>query len=147
MADIKTVVIPIDFSSTMDKVIDYATSVADQLGAKVHFLNVVNDFQGYDMVLAHPSFMELTRDLKNKSEERMTGLVEDYGNLKGGASGKVITGDPAEEIVAFAKEVNADMIIIGTHGVKGFEKLIIGSTAEKVVKHAPCPVLTFNPFK
>jgi len=147
MADIKTVVIPVDFSSTMDKVVDYATSVADQLTAKVHFLYVVNDFQGYDMLLTHPSFTEMARDMKNKSEERMTGLVDDYSHLKAGSAGTVKTGDPAEEIVAFAEEIHADMIIIGTHGVKGFEKLIIGSTAEKVVKNAPCPVLTFNPYK
>ena len=147
MADIKAVVIPIEFSSTMDKVVDYAISVADQLGAKVHFLHVVNDFRGYDMVLAHPSFTELTRDLKTKSEKRMADLVEDYSHLKGGVSGTVKNGEPAEEIIVFAKEINADMIIIGTHGIKGFERMIIGSTAEKVVRNAPCPVLTFNPFK
>ncbi len=147
MADIKTVVIPIDFSSTMDKVIEYATSVADQFAAKIHFLYVVDDFKGYEMLLTHPSFTELTRDLRNKSEERMAGLVEDYSKVGGGATGAVKTGDPAEEIVAYAKGIKADMIIIGTHGVKGFEKLIIGSTADKVVKNAPCPVLTFNPFK
>lgn len=147
MAEIKTVVIPIDFSSTMDKVIDYATSVADQFGAKIHFLYIVNDFKGYEMLLAHPSFNELTRDLKIKSGERMEDLVAEYSHLKGGAAGTVEIGDPAEEIIAFAKEINADMIIIGTHGVKGFERMIIGSTAEKVVKNAPCPVLTFNPFK
>ena len=147
MADIKTVVIPIDFSSTMDKVVAYATSVADQLDAKAYFLYVVNDFQGYDMILAHPSFAVLTKDLKAQSEERMANLVDDYSHLKGGASGEIRTGDPAEEIIAFAEENNADMIIIGTHGVKGFEKILMGSTAEKVVKNAPCPVLTFNPFK
>ena len=45
------------------------------------------------------------------------------------------------------EEENANMIIIGTHGVKGLEKILMGSTAEKVVKKATCPVLTFNPFK
>lgn len=147
MADIKTVVIPVDFSSTMEKIVEYATSVADQLTAKVHFLFVVDDFQGYDMLLTHPSFTEMARDMKTKSEERMAGLVEEYSHLQAGAVGTVKTGNPAEEIVAFATEIDADMIIIGTHGVKGFERLLLGSTAEKVVKHAPCPVLTFNPFK
>ncbi|MFP7753065.1 universal stress protein [Thermodesulfobacteriota bacterium B35] len=147
MVEIKKVVVPVDFSSTMGKIVDYATSVADKLGAHVIFFHVVNDFQGYDMLLVHPSFAEMSKELKEKSEQRMAGLVEDYKHLKAGVSGKVTVGDAAEEIVNFAEKEKADMIIIGTHGVKGLEKILMGSTAEKVVKKAPCPVLTFNPFK
>ena len=147
MVEINKVVIPVDFTSTMGKVVEYATSVADKFGAKVLFLYVVNDFKGYDMMLVHPSFAVMAKDLKTQSEERMSALVEDYQQLKGGASGSVMVGDAAEKIIAFAEEENADMIIIGTHGVKGLEKILMGSTAEKVVKKATCPVLTFNPFK
>jgi nucleotide-binding universal stress UspA family protein len=147
MAEIKRVVIPVDFTSTMDKVVEYAASVADKLGARVLFLHVVNDFKGYEMMLVHPSFAMITDDLKAQSEERMAALVEDYQHLKGGASGRVMVGDAAEKIITFAEEENADMIIIATHGIKGLEKMLMGSTAEKVVKKASCPVLTFNPFK
>ncbi|HEB51032.1 MAG TPA: universal stress protein [Desulfobulbus sp.] len=147
MADIKKVVVPVDFSSATDKVAGYATSVADKLGAHVIFFHVVNDFQGYDMLLVHPSFGQMVKELQEKSEARMAALVEDYKHLENGVSGKVVIGDAAEEIVKFAEEEKADMIIIGTHGVKGLERILMGSTAEKVVKKAPCPVLTFNPFK
>jgi len=146
MAAINKVVIPVDFSSNMDKVVDYAMSIADKLGAKVLFFHVVNDFKGYDMMLVHPSFMGMTKDLELQAEERITGLVKDYEQREKGVSGNVIVGDAADEIINYAKLERADMIIIGTHGSKGLERVLMGSTAERVVKKAPCPVLVFNPF-
>ncbi len=147
MAEIKKVVVPVDFSSTTDKVVDYAMSVADKLGAEVLFFHAINDFQGYDMMLVHPSFIGMTKDLEKESKERINALVEEYKEREYGVGGDVAIGDAAEEIIKYAQEQNADMIIIGTHGVKGLEKILMGSTAERVVKNAPCPVLVFNPFK
>ena len=146
MTDIKRVVVPVDFSSTMNKVVDYGVSVADKLGAEILFLHVINDFQGYDMMLVHPSFMSMTKDLEQKAEERMANLVEDHQQRENGVRGHVVIGDAADEIIDYAKLEQADMIIIGTHGAKGLEKILIGSTADRVVKKAPCPVLVFNPF-
>ncbi len=146
MVEIKKVVVPVDFSSNMNKVVDYGMSVADKLGAEVLFLHVINDFQGYDMMLVHPSFIGMTKDLEQKAEERMANLVEDYKQRENGVRGHVVIGDAADEIIDYAKLEQADMIIIGTHGVKGLEKILIGSTADQVVKKAPCPVLVFNPF-
>ena len=147
MAAINKVVIPVDFSSNMDKVVDYALSVADKLEAKVLFFHVVNDFQGYDMMLVHPSFIGMTKDLEQQAEERMTNLVKDYESRDSGVAGSVVVGDAATEIIKFAELERADMIIIGTHGTKGLERVLMGSTASEVVKKAPCPVLIFNPFK
>ncbi len=138
------VIVPIDFTSTTGKVVKYATSIADKIGAHVVFLHVVNDFQGYDMLLVHPSFSLITKDLKDKSEEKIANLVEAYQDLKCGVSGKVIIGNVAKEIVNFAVKEKADMIIIGARGVEGLEELLMGSTAKKVLDTAPCPVLTFH---
>ncbi len=146
MTEIKRVVVPVDFSSTMNKVIDYGVSVADKLGAEVLFLHVINDFNGYDMMLVHPSFMSMTKDLEQKSEERMAALVKDHKQREHGARGHVVVGDAADEIIDYARLEKADMIIIGTHGTKGLERFLIGSTADRVVKKSPCPVLVFNPF-
>ncbi|MFW8601230.1 universal stress protein [Desulfobacterota bacterium M19] len=141
------VIVPIDFTSTTDKVVKYAVSIADKMGAHVIFLHVVNDFHGYDMLLVHPSFSLITNDLKEKAEEKVADLVESYQDLKYGASGKVIIGNVAKEIVDFAADENAEMIIIGARGVKGLEELLMGSTAKKVLNTALCPVLTFHPFR
>lgn len=146
MVEINKVVIPVDFSSNMDKVVDYGLSIADKLGAKALFFHVLNDFQGYDMMLVHPSFIGMTKDLEQKAEERMANLVKDHEQREAGVKGQVVVGDAADEIINYAKLENADMIIIGTHGTKGLERVLMGSTADQIVKKAPCPVLVYNPF-
>ena len=61
--------------------------------------------------------------------------------------GKILTGDIGEEIMEYGKSINSDLIIMGTHGYKGFERIIFGSVADKVVKNACCPVMTINPYQ
>ena len=146
MAETNRVVVPIDFSSNTDKVVEYGVSIADKLGAQVLFFHVLNNFQGYDMMLMHPSFLGMSKDLEQKAEERMAALVKEHGQREHGVTGNVILGEAADEIVSYAKLERADMIIIGTHGVQGIEKILIGSTADRVVKKAPCPVLVYNPY-
>jgi len=146
MTEINTVVIPIDFSSNMDKVVDFGLSIADTFRAEVHFLHVVDDFKGYDMMLVHPSFKSMTNDLQQEANERMTQVVADYNKRENSVIGHVAVGYAADEIIAYAKKIDADMIIIGTHGNKGLERILLGSTANQVVKNASCPVLVFNPF-
>jgi nucleotide-binding universal stress UspA family protein len=59
---------------------------------------------------------------------------------------KVLMGDVGEQIVEYATEIQADMIVMGTHGYKGLEKIMFGSVADKVVRAADCPVTTINPY-
>ncbi len=140
---ISKVVLAVDFTNTTDKVIEYGLGIVEKLGAQVCFLHVVSDFEGYDMMLVHPSFTVLAADMKEKAENRLASLVEDHP----GSCGAVEIGDAAEKIVEYSAKEGADMIIIGTHGAKGLERIILGSTAERVIKQASCPVLTFNPLK
>jgi len=146
MAEISRVVVPVDFSSNSAKVVEYGVAIADKLGAEVLFFHVINNFQGYDMMLVHPSFLGMSKDLEQKAEDRLAVLVKEYASRAQGASGAVIVGDAAEEIVNYATLEKAAMIIIGSHGVKGREKIPLGSTADRVIKNSPCPVLLFNPF-
>ena len=147
MIQVKKVIIPVDFTSTMDKVVDYATSIADQLKSEIIFFHVINDFKGYDMMLVHPSFEPIRKDMEEATKERMADLIKDHKDRDQPVSGKVVFGEAGEEIVNFARDEKADMVIIGTHGTKGLERILMGSTAEYVVKKAPCPILSFNPYK
>ena len=64
-----------------------------------------------------------------------------------GCEGVVLLADAADSIVALAEERKADLIIIGTHGAKGIEKVLLGSVAERVLKRAGCPTLVYNPYR
>jgi nucleotide-binding universal stress UspA family protein len=77
-----------------------------------------------------------------KARKRLAGdKLDDVGEVGAHRAG----GDGGEEIINYVKKQGIDMIIIGTHGRKGLEKVMFGSVAEGVIKEAPCPVLTINP--
>ena len=88
--------------------------------------------------------MELNR------QEAVGGWVESHlsGTRDPGVHVDILTlpGDPAQVIVACAAELSADLLVLGTRGASGFEHLVLGSVAEKVLRHAPCPVLTVPPL-
>jgi nucleotide-binding universal stress UspA family protein len=73
--------------------------------------------------------------------------MEDHLSGVSQAESLVLRGDIADEIVKTAAEKNVDLIVMGTHGRKGLEKVLLGSVAERVIKNAPCPVMTVNPYR
>jgi nucleotide-binding universal stress UspA family protein len=147
MVEIKKIVTPVDFGKNTDKLVEYALYVADKLSAQISFFHVVEPYSTGDMMLGSPSFGELEQKRKADAEQRMANLVQDKENEDRRCFGKVCSGDVVDEIVAFAREEKADLIIIGTHGAKGLEKILLGSVAERVLKNAHCPSLVMNPYK
>ena len=145
MREISQILVPIDFAKHTNKLVEFAIYVAGKFSANVKFLNVSETFGAY-AGLAHLSLDLAAEELHAYYDKKMVSLVEDNKEKCPGCYGKVVKGDIVDEIIAFAKKENADLIIIGTHGSKGIEKIILGSVAERVVKNAPCPSLTFNPY-
>ena len=146
MREISQILVPIDFDKHTNKLVEFAIYMAGELSANVNFLHVSETFGAYAGI-AHPSFDMAANELRAHCEEKMANLVDDNKEKCAGCNGKVvIKGDIVDEIIAYAKKENTDLIIIGTHGSKGIEKILLGSVAERVVKNAPCPTLTFNPY-
>ncbi len=146
MAEIKKILFPVDFTASSDKVLPYVKLMADKLGAKVSLVHVVRgaeEFAGFEMGAAWYSSFE--KELIDGAEKAMTRFVEENG--LNDAETAVLVGDAGEELVKYAEDNGVDMIIMGTHGRKGLEKIMFGSVAAEVVKKAKCPVLTVNPFK
>ena len=146
MAEIKKILFPVDFTASSDKVLPYVKLMADKLGAKVSLVHVVRgaeEFAGFEMGAAWYSSFE--KELIDGAEKAMTRFVEENG--LNDAETAVLVGDAGEELVKYAEDNGIDMIIMGTHGRKGLEKIMFGSVAAEVVKKAKCPVLTVNPFK
>lgn len=134
------ILVPIDFSRPSLKAIPYALAIARQFGAEVHLLHVVDTTQ-------YPPPTLLTLPLVPQAEwnRRLRKRLEAVA-LKYRINGKVFALDPRngtayEEICAIAGELKADLIVIATHGYTGYKHIFLGSTAERVVQHSPCPVL------
>lgn len=153
MNEIRTIMTPIDFSENAPKIAESAISIAGKFKAALHFVFVVQDFEDYSGFMDLPAnMMNLKQEIFESAEMQMHAFVDDRSE-KCTAAGipsvesKVLTGDIAEEIMGYAKNNTCDLIIMGTHGYKGFERIIFGSVADKVVKNACCPVLTINPYQ
>jgi len=146
MKETNSIVVPVDFSGITTKLVDYAVNVANRLSGEIHFVHAVHFYAG-DTMLGFPYAQECEAKLIKDAEERMANLLEDNKERCSKCTGKVVIGDPVERIVEFAQGKESDLIIISTHGVKGLEKILLGSVAERVLKRAHCPVLFLNPFK
>jgi len=145
MRKIDRILVPVDFEKHTERLVEFAMYMAEKHAAEVALLHITETFETY-AGLAHPSLDLAAEELYAYYEKKMVSLVENSKDKYPQCTGKVIKGDTVDEIIAFAKKENADLIIIGTHGAKGIEKIILGSVAERVIRKSPCPTLIFNPY-
>jgi len=146
MPKIKKILFPVDFTFSTDKILPYVREMAQTFDAKLYIIHVVRsaeEFAGFDMGAAWYSSLE--RDLMKGAEKSMKRLAAEKLDDLGEVDTHIAVGDVVDEIINYVKKQGIDMIIIGTHGRKGLEKVMFGSVAEGVIKEAPCPVLTINP--
>jgi len=146
MKEIRQIIVPVDFHQHTSDLAEFAINIANKLGGKVTFVHAIELIEYYQD-LSIVSAKEIDADLKAKAEVKMNALLEKCKPMAPNCSGTVIMGDTADSIVEFAQSKEADMIIMGTHGARGIEKILLGSVAERVLKRAHCPTLTFNPYK
>ena len=136
MVAVKNILVPIDFSTASDAALMYGRALARRFGARLHVLHVVeNAF--LRPTVADPHAVEASA-LQRLSEQ----LTDDDRDHLRVAAATVKSDAPAVEIAAYAKASGIDLIVMGTHGRSGVSHLLIGSVAERVVRTAPCPVLT-----
>ena len=129
---IRTILFPTDFSQGARVAMDHAVSLARDYNAKLILLYVIQDISISEWYIPSSlSVADLVEDMQKSAWQEM----EDIEKI-------VLRGVPFVEIVKTAREKSADMIVIGTHGWTGIDHILFGSTAEKVVRKSPCPVLT-----
>jgi nucleotide-binding universal stress UspA family protein len=144
-ATITRILVPMDFSAHSDVALRYATTLASRFGATVELLHVVEDpfvsgAWGFEAYL--PNLAEVQEQLVAEAENRLAECRATVSGQGVPAVATVRTGRIASTIVEYAKGLEADLIVMGTHGRTGFTHLVMGSVAERVVRMAPCPVLT-----
>lgn len=147
MYEISKIVVPVDLEQHTQKLADFAMYIARKLNVHLSFLHVVEFYGTGDMMLGSPSLETINQERVAKAKEVMANLVKDNKSKYDNISGIVYKGDVVDTIVTFAQEEQAGLVIVGTHGAKGLEKILLGSVAERVLKRAHCPTLTMNPYK
>lgn len=148
MIRIQKILVPTDNSPTALKALDYASEIAKFQRATIHLLYVLDD--------RYMSYMSLTEDdtssmpnLQTKMESAMKKELDELIQKQELPPDRFVyqikTGRPCEEITGYANDIDADLIIMGTHGATGIRRILIGSVAERVVRRGQRPVLVVRP--
>jgi nucleotide-binding universal stress UspA family protein len=145
MIALKKVVVATDFSEPSQAALAYGRELARNFGASLTVLHVVDNIlmraYGSDGIVLADS--ELQREIEGAAQRQVDSLLFDEDRNTLGATGATITSNaPAAAIVTYARETGADLLVLGTHGRGAVAHFLMGSVAERVVRTAPCPVLT-----
>jgi nucleotide-binding universal stress UspA family protein len=145
---LRKILLPTDFSGCANFALPYAAAIARAAKATVICINVVEPIVpavGYSGLAEPMPVADISEQLEDSAERELPRLV-DCEELHGLNVEEVIAhGDAAAEIVRVAGERRVDLIVISSHGRTGLGRMIFGSTAEAVVRHANCPVLVVKP--
>jgi nucleotide-binding universal stress UspA family protein len=145
-ADWKRILCPIDFSDASRSALETAADLARRSGASLTLFHAY-PVPGYTFpdgsFVASSKMLEELADQAKRHLDEWKGIATGLGVAAVDAATAV--GEPAHEIVAFAKEKGSDLVVVGTHGRTGLQHALMGSVAERVVRKAPCPVLTVRP--
>ena len=138
----KVILAPTDLSENAEAAVDYACELARTLGAKLHLLNVIAvpivGVPELGMALTTTMIDTLVKD----NQAALDQLAARKAHLADLGPTLLRTGDARDVINQTAKEIGAELIVVGTHGRRGVTRMLLGSVAETVVRTAPCPVLT-----
>ena len=144
MADFKRILVPTDFTETSDRAIDYALSLAERLGSSVTIMHA------YEIpIIGFPdgalvATADIATQIANASRAGLDSAVSRRQGAKVKIDGILRDGVAWEEINKVADEIDADLIVIGTHGRRGIARALLGSVAENVIRTAHHPVLTIH---
>lgn len=148
---IQNIVVPIDFSQLSIQAIETASRMARRFGASIHLAHVrqfdyLGDFVAPVPPMAPFSFMPYEQDGERSVFKELNALAREDGVSSGNCH--VLSGAPPfDEICRLAQQIPADLIVMPTHGYTGLKHVFLGSTAERIVQHSPCPVFVVRPRK
>ena len=143
---IGSILVPIDFSVHSKNALKYAVPLAEKFRASLHLVYVVEPtIYPADLGFGQVVLPGVEEELREKGGEELQALMEKEIGNRVKSSCTVRTGNPHQEILREAEELGVAMIVVATHGHSGVEHMLFGSTADRVVRNARCPVLTVCP--
>lgn len=148
MLNIERILVPVDFSKHAEWALERARALAIFHNASLEVIHVVEEpaFPAFYGAAYKNAYGELPPDLEEEAHLALARLAEEVGgaDVERGITYYVRQGHAAHEIIHLANEHDVDLIVIGSHGLTGMNRLMLGSVAEKVVRHAPCPVFVMK---
>ena len=148
MIEFKRILYPVDLSDASAKIAPYVQSVAKKFESKIYILFAARVFDYFTgLYVPYPSISRFEKELIEGAEKRLYEFVDEHFSEFANTKTVVVAGDASEEIIDYIDDQNIDLVVMGTHGRKGMDKIIFGSVAERVLKTSPVPVMVVNPYK
>jgi nucleotide-binding universal stress UspA family protein len=146
VVEIRKILAPTDFSAHAANAVQFACGLAERLGAELHLLHVLSEMvpTGPDPLMTPVLPPEYYRESEAQSRQALTKLLDPSWGVPSVVEIAVRWDSPVEGIVEYAREVGISLIVIATHGRTGLSHVLLGSVAERIVREAPCPVLTIR---
>ena len=144
MITLNTILAATDFSKTSKIALNHAKALAERFDASLHLLHVLPDphNQAWSLEAAGVPIAQLQTSWGEQAKKRLDESLTDEERRSLRVVAETRVGYPFLEIIRYAKTHDVDLIVLGTHGRGAIEHMLLGSVAEKVVRKAPCPVLT-----
>jgi len=143
----RKILFPVDFSEVSPKIAPWVLTMANQFKAEVHLLFVARRLEHFaEMYVTFEDIQNFQTGVIHGAERNMDEFEKTYFKEYPNCKTKVVLGDIAEEILKYAKGEEIDLIIMGTHGRKGLNRIVFGSIADRIIKMSPIPVLSINPY-
>jgi nucleotide-binding universal stress UspA family protein len=146
MKKIEKILFPIDFAENFETLLPWVSTFVNSFDATLFVLFVAQDLGDFTSFhVPHGNLQQFQEEALKAAEKKMSVTAKEEFKAFKKVEARVAQGSPAEKIIEAAQKESVDLIIMGTHGRKGIERAIFGSVCDKVVRNAPCPVLTINP--
>jgi nucleotide-binding universal stress UspA family protein len=146
MPEFKKLLFPIDFSEVSPKMAPWALKVAKKFSSEIHLLFVARRLEHLASIYVEQvSIEDFENEVIRGAEEKIEEFANTHFHGYPDCKTRVVLGD--EEILNYIKSEEIDLIVIGTHGRKGMDRILFGSVAERVIKMSPVPVMSINPYR
>jgi nucleotide-binding universal stress UspA family protein len=148
MDPIEKILFPVDFSEVSPMIAPFVLMVGESFKAEIHILFVARTLEYFSSIYVSPvTIQNFEEDVIKGAEKKMDEFVQSHFKNYPSLRTKVSLGDAAEEILKYIHVEGVDLVIIGTHGRKGLERILFGSVAERVIKMSTVPVVSINPYR
>lgn len=150
MLEIRTILAPTDFSQHAEAALRFACGMAERLGATLHLLHALPEVVtpvGPEPMLVPNLPPEYYAESESDSLAALRGVLKPEWGRPPAVEHAVRWGDAVDAIVGYARDHAIDLVVIATHGRSGLSHVLLGSVAERIVREAPCPVLTLRDRK
>jgi nucleotide-binding universal stress UspA family protein len=146
MFNFKNIIVPTDFSELSESSFAPALDIAKRYGAKIHLTYVLEKTPPFlAMRSLDVTEDEVMKNMEQNAKEQLEEMIKKFGDSEVEIIPVLRKGLDYEEIVAYSKEIQSELIVIATHGRTGIMHTLLGSVAQKVIRYAKCPVLVITP--